>query len=100
MADRRLPVLLATVLMAAACAPSGETYPLVLRGGRVMDPATGLDSIRDVAIRDGKIAAIWLGTSSIGSATCANRTTRFTVICVSIRPARVRLTASTKSRKK
>jgi dihydroorotase len=58
MISHRLPALLATVLIAAACAPAGETYPLVLRGGRVMDPATGLDSVRDVAIRDGKIVAI------------------------------------------
>ena len=45
-------------LFALACGPAGETYPLVLKGGRVMDPATGLDSIRDIAIRDGKIVAI------------------------------------------
>ncbi len=45
-------------MLLVACAPAGETYPLVLKGGRVTDPATGLDSIRDVAIRDGKIAAI------------------------------------------
>ena len=45
-------------LVAAGCAPRGETYPLVLQGGRVMDPATGLDSVRNVAIRDGQIVAI------------------------------------------
>ena len=49
--------LLFTALL-AACQGSGETYPIVLHGGRVMDPATGLDSIRDVAIRDGKVVAI------------------------------------------
>lgn len=47
----------ATLALAAACA-GGETYPLVLAGGRVMDPATGLDSVRNVAIKDGKIVAI------------------------------------------
>ena len=31
---------------------------LVIRNGRVMDPASGLDAIRDVAIEDGRIAAI------------------------------------------
>ena len=46
------------ILLAAACQGRTETYPLVLHGGRVMDPATGLDSIRDVAIRDGKVVAI------------------------------------------
>jgi dihydroorotase len=34
------------------------TYDLLLRGGRVICPASGIDGIRDVAIRDGKIAAI------------------------------------------
>jgi dihydroorotase len=31
---------------------------LVIRNGRVMDPASGLDAVRDVAIEDGRIAAI------------------------------------------
>lgn len=48
---------LVTLVLAAACA-SGETYPLVLQGGRVMDPATGLDSVRNIAIQDGRIVAI------------------------------------------
>jgi dihydroorotase len=33
-------------------------FDIVLRGGRVMDPASGLDALRTVAIRDGRIAAI------------------------------------------
>jgi dihydroorotase len=33
-------------------------YDLVLRGGRVIDPAQGLDGILDVAVRDGRIAAV------------------------------------------
>lgn len=53
------PCAIASIaLFAAGCGPRGETYPLVLQGGRVMDPATGLDSVRNVAIRDGKIVAI------------------------------------------
>ena len=32
--------------------------PLLIRGGRVVDPASGLDASRDVLIRDGRIAAI------------------------------------------
>lgn len=31
---------------------------LLIRGGRVIDPATGLDGLRDVLARDGRIAAI------------------------------------------
>src|SRR6266849_308238 len=33
-------------------------YDLLLRGGRVIDPAQGLDSVLDVAVRDGRIAAV------------------------------------------
>ena len=35
-----------------------QRYDIVLSGGRVIDPESGLDAVRDVAIRDGKIAAI------------------------------------------
>ena len=34
------------------------TFDLLLRGGRVIDPASSVDGIKDVAIRNGKIAAI------------------------------------------
>ena len=34
------------------------TFDLLLRGGRVIDPASGLDGIKDVAIRNGKVAAV------------------------------------------
>src|SRR5271170_2335588 len=37
---------------------SGQQYDLVLEGGRVMDPETGLDAVRNVGIRDGKIVLI------------------------------------------
>jgi hypothetical protein len=37
---------------------SAQQYDLVLEGGRVMDPETGLDATRNVGIRDGKIARI------------------------------------------
>ena len=33
-------------------------YDLVIRGGRVIDPAQGIDAPRDVAVRDGKVAAL------------------------------------------
>jgi dihydroorotase len=33
-------------------------YDLVLSGGRVMCPASGLDGVMDVAVRDGRIAAV------------------------------------------
>jgi dihydroorotase len=33
-------------------------FDLLLRGGRVIDPATGRDEIADIAVSDGKVAAI------------------------------------------
>src|SRR6266568_1178640 len=35
-----------------------QQYDLVLEGGRVIDPETSLDAVRNVGIRDGKIARI------------------------------------------
>ncbi len=37
---------------------SAQQNDLVLEGGRVMDPETGLDAVRNVGIRDGKIVRI------------------------------------------
>ncbi|MDE2973354.1 MAG: amidohydrolase family protein [Gemmatimonadota bacterium] len=58
---------LATLLLAvAAPAPllAQDGYDIVLAGGRVMDPETGLDAVRDVAVRAGEIAAISEGPLS------------------------------------
>ena len=46
-------------LLALAALPLGaQQYDLVIRNGRVIDPESGLDAVRHVAIRGGKIAAI------------------------------------------
>jgi N-acyl-D-aspartate/D-glutamate deacylase len=37
---------------------SAQQFDLVLKGGRVMDPETGLAAVRNVGIRDGKIVRI------------------------------------------
>src|SRR6201988_1586609 len=34
------------------------SFDLLLRGGRVIDPASGVDGVKDIAIRNGKIAAV------------------------------------------
>src|ERR1700735_3544561 len=34
------------------------TYDLIIKGGRVIDPSTSLDAVRDVAIAGGRIAAV------------------------------------------
>jgi N-acyl-D-aspartate/D-glutamate deacylase len=38
--------------------PQNTTYDLVIANGRVMDPESGLDAVRDVGVTGGKIAAI------------------------------------------
>jgi dihydroorotase len=35
-----------------------QTYDLVIKGGKVIDPHTGIDAVRDIGIRDHKIAAV------------------------------------------
>jgi N-acyl-D-aspartate/D-glutamate deacylase len=47
-----LCVLFSTVFAAAL------QFDVVIEGGRVMDPETGLDAVRNVGIRDGKISRI------------------------------------------
>ncbi len=51
---------LMAVLLLGSCAHQQSTsgYDLVLSGGRVIDPETGLDAIRNVGIKDGVITAI------------------------------------------
>jgi N-acyl-D-aspartate/D-glutamate deacylase len=49
------PTLIAVLMAAAAF---GQVYDVVLSGGRVMDPESGLDAVRNVGIRSGKIAAV------------------------------------------
>jgi len=39
-------------------AASARKYDLIVKGGRVLDPARNLDAIRDVAIADGRIVAV------------------------------------------
>jgi dihydroorotase len=34
------------------------SYDLLLKGGRVIDPASGLDAVRDLAVKDGRVAEI------------------------------------------
>jgi len=46
-----------TLLLAGAPARSAD-FDLVIHNGRVMNPANGLDSVRDVGIRDGRIAEL------------------------------------------
>jgi N-acyl-D-aspartate/D-glutamate deacylase len=38
-------------------------WDVVLRGGRVIDPESGLDAVRDVAVADGRVAEVGTGLS-------------------------------------
>jgi dihydroorotase len=48
----------AFLLFLAASASTQNQYDLLLRGGHVIDPKNQISAIADVAIRDGKIAAV------------------------------------------
>ena len=51
--------IVAAALTLAACATQPPvTYDLVIANGRVMDPESGLDAVRHVGIRGGKIEAV------------------------------------------
>ena len=50
-----LAMLTAGVVPAIAQAPQ---YDLLVRGGRLIDPRNGIDDLRDVAIKEGKIARV------------------------------------------
>ncbi len=45
-------------------AATAMKYDLIIKGGRVIDPSSKLDAIRDVAIADGRIAAIQANISA------------------------------------
>jgi N-acyl-D-aspartate/D-glutamate deacylase len=46
------------LLVSSANTVAAQQYDLVLEGGRVMDPETGTDAVRNVGIRDGKIVRV------------------------------------------
>ena len=51
-------IVLFALCLALADPSFAQTYDLVIEGGRVMDPETGMDAVRNVGIRDGKVARI------------------------------------------
>ena len=64
--DSKRPILsLLIVALIAVASPidaqTGERFDIVLRGGRVLDPESGLDALRNVGIRGDRIDAISKG---------------------------------------
>jgi N-acyl-D-aspartate/D-glutamate deacylase len=53
---RPIASILVCVVLASAC--GGGVYDVVIQGGRVMDPESGLDAVMNVGIREGRIEAI------------------------------------------
>jgi N-acyl-D-aspartate/D-glutamate deacylase len=51
-------ILSVALLFCATAFCSAQQYDLVLEGGRVMDPETGLDAVRNVGISSGRIVRI------------------------------------------
>jgi len=58
MISRLLAILVAAGLLVAVPAARQQTFDLVISGGRVMDPESGVDAVRNVGISVGRIAAI------------------------------------------
>src|SRR5216684_5175798 len=57
-ATMRKPIFFLLLLALTTTVVSAQQLDLVLEGGRVMDPETGLDAVRNVGIRGGKIIRI------------------------------------------
>jgi N-acyl-D-aspartate/D-glutamate deacylase len=51
-------VLPIAILLTGLAPSQAAEFDLVIHNGRVMNPANGLDSVRDIGIRDGRIAAL------------------------------------------
>jgi dihydroorotase len=54
----RRQFLVSTAFLAGIPIPAAPKYDLLIKGGRVIDPGERLDRIMDIAVRDGKIAAL------------------------------------------
>src|ERR1700689_1881689 len=55
-ANMRTVILIASLFVAATA--FAQTYDTVVQGGRVLDPETGVDAIRNVGITQGKVTRI------------------------------------------
>ncbi len=54
----RLTRLAVALLVTSALQAQSDQFDLLLKGGHVLDPKNGVDAVRDVAIRDGRIVAV------------------------------------------
>jgi N-acyl-D-aspartate/D-glutamate deacylase len=57
-AIRSIRLTILALLLAACGNPQAQSYDVVIAGGRVIDPESGLDAVRWLGLRDGRVAAI------------------------------------------
>jgi len=50
--------IIGLLILAVSSCSFPEQYELVVKGGRVMNPESGLDAVRNIGISNGRIAAI------------------------------------------
>ena len=55
--EKSLSIAVGALLLVALSA-CGPEFDVVIEGGRVMDPESGLDAVRNVGIRDGTVAIV------------------------------------------
>lgn len=55
---RPVSILRTLLLFAVAAGAAAQPYDLLIKGGHVIDPRNGVDAVMDVAVADGKIAAV------------------------------------------
>jgi dihydroorotase len=53
-----MPRICLIAMLMSIAAPAQDLYDLVLKGGHLIDPKNGISATRDVAIKDGRIAAV------------------------------------------
>ena len=51
-------LLVTSLLLVLSASASAQQYDLLLRGGHVIDPRNKVSAIRDVAIQEGRVAAV------------------------------------------
>ena len=51
-------LIIALALVVSGTLAAAQQYDVVVEGGRIIDPETGLDAVRNVGIREGKIASV------------------------------------------
>jgi dihydroorotase len=65
--ERKLRLLALGIVFAVTSAARAQDFDLLLKGGHVIDPANHINEARDVAVRNGKIAAVEKSISAMAA---------------------------------